>query len=214
MAVARSQDLGPERWAEKHPSDLLLAEFIHRAANDFAIASIEVCNASKLASYAAVQDHLELVGARLQALASIQRLLQPPGEAPIHLGDRLCELCHYYAEARFAGQGAFVRLRTVEAWADPGPGWALLLIVSELLTNAARHAFRAPGGLVEIELARDGDMIRCEIADNGVGIGQETAARRGGTALIAELARSADIAFVLQPRDRGSGFELRLACSG
>lgn len=104
-----------------------------------------------------------------------------------------------------------MRLRTVEVWADPEPGWALPLIVSELLTDATRHAFRAPGGLVEIELVKDVDMIHCGIADNGVGIGRETARRQAGIVLIAQLARRADIAFVSQPGSRGA---LETALSG
>jgi two-component sensor histidine kinase len=162
----------------------------------------------------AVQDRLARAATRLHALASIQRILQPPREDPIDLGNHLCELCHYQAEARFAEQGAFIRLQACEVVLDAERGWALLAIVSELLTNAARHAFDGRGGLVRIELTRGGGTILCRISDNGVGVVAIRRERRMGTAIVEELARDAGIDFRMLLRDTGTAFELRLVVSG
>jgi len=191
-------------------SDLLLAEFIHRSANDFAVACAEIHLASRMPSLSATQERLERVVMRLHALASIQRMLQPPRASVIDLGNALCELCHHSAEARFADQGAFIRLRTCEGLVDSKRGLAVLMIVSELLTNAARHAFYGPGGLVEIDVTRADEMIHCRISDNGAGVSPDPAKRRTGTAIIAELARGAGIVFTMPPADSGSRFELRV----
>lgn len=192
--------------------DLLLAEFIHRTANDLAVACAEVHVASRLPSLAAVRDRLDITVGRLHALASIQRILQPPCDDDIDIGDALCDLCQYQAEARFADQGAFIQLRTCEGRLDATRGAALLMIVSELLTNAARHAFDGPGGLVEIDVTKLGDSIRCRISDNGVGF--EIGGGKGGvgTALIAELARSAGIGFTMPASNTGMRFELSAPC--
>jgi two-component sensor histidine kinase len=196
--------------AETPASALILAEFIHRAANDFATACAEVNFAAAMSTHSAVQERLIKVVARLHALATIQRLLLPPREPLIDLGNRLCELCHYQAEARFAAQGAFIRLRTCEVMVDAGRGWILLMIVSELLTNAARHAFNGPGGVVQVEIRRTGDTILCEVSDDGAGIRSAKGRRGTGTAIVEELARGANIDFVSLPRHCGTGFELRL----
>ena len=191
-------------------SDLLLAEFIHRSANDFAVACAEINVASRLPSLSAMRERLERVVLRLHALASIQHMLQPRHVGVIDLGNALCELCHHCAEARFAEQGAFIRLQTCEGPVDAVRGVAVLMIVSELLTNAARHAFREPGGLVEVELTRADDVIYCRVSDNGSGLSSGPGKRGTGTAIIAELARGADIVLTTPPTDSGSRFELRV----
>jgi two-component sensor histidine kinase len=193
-------------------SDLLLAEFIHRSANDFAVACAEIRIASRMPSLSATHERLQRVVARLNALASIQRMLQPPRVDVIDLGNALCELCQYSAEARFAEQGAFIRLRTCEGLIDAKRGQAVLMIVSELLTNVARHAFRGPGGLVEIDAIRVDDRLLCRISDNGVGIGSDPGKRRTGSAIILELARDAGIALTISSSESGSRFELSMPC--
>jgi len=124
------------------------------------------------------------------------------------LGDALCELCHLQAEARFADQGAFIHLRSCDILLDTARGWALLMIVSELLTNAARHAFTEPGGLVQVELMAGEGEITCLVRDNG--IGHRSAQRRTGSALLARLAGEAGISITVLPCEIGSSFELRL----
>jgi two-component sensor histidine kinase len=190
--------------------ELLLAEYIHRTANDFAIASAEIHVASRMRAPSAVRDQLAQAATRLHALASIQRILLPPREASIDLGNCLCELCYYVAEARFAERESFIRLQTCEVVLDAERGWALLAIVSELLTNAARHAFHSPGGLVLVEVARRGDTILCRISDTGVGLAAAGREPRMGTAIVEALARGAGIDLLILPRDTGTAIELRL----
>jgi two-component sensor histidine kinase len=48
--------------------------------------------------------------------------------------------------------------------------WRLGLIVSELVTNAARHAFKEHGGLIRVELRATTKSLECRVIDNGVGI--------------------------------------------
>ena len=190
--------------------ELLLAEYIHRTANDFATAGAEIQAASRMPTLSAVQERLAQAAARLHALASIQRILLPPREASIDLGNCLGELCYYLAEARFAEGGSLIRLHSCEVVLDAERGWAMLAIVSELLTNAARHAFHSPGGLVRIELTRRGDTILCRISDNGVGLAARRGEPRTGTTIVEALARGAGIDLLMLPRDAGAAIELRL----
>ena len=214
MPTTASSNSAPEEHAAPSAADLLLAEFIHRSANDFAVASAEINIASRERSLAAVHQRLEITAARLNALASIQRILQPPRAATVDLGSALCDLCARQAEARFVDREAFIRLRTCEALVDAGRGLAFLMIVSELLTNAARHAFSRPGGLVQIDMTRTGDNILCRIADNGDGMPSHATVKRSGTRIVASLARLSDIEFVMVPGETGSRFELSFCCSG
>jgi two-component sensor histidine kinase len=45
--------------------------------------------------------------------------------------------------------------------------WRLGMIVYELVTNAARHAFGNGNGQIRVELSRAGKIIECRVVDNG-----------------------------------------------
>ena len=45
--------------------------------------------------------------------------------------------------------------------------WRLGMIVYELVTNAARHAFNGKGGEIRVELLRSGPFVECRVLDNG-----------------------------------------------
>src|ERR1700730_7798434 len=66
--------------------------------------------------------------------------------------------------------------------------WRLGLIVSELITNAERHAFRNGGGLIRIELLPSTSFVECRVTDNGVG--EENAVPGHGLRIIESLAKS------------------------
>ncbi|OYY76410.1 MAG: ATP-binding protein [Sphingomonas sp. 28-62-20] len=192
------------------PHRLLLAEFIHRSANDFAVACAEVDLARRAVTFDDARDRLAIVFERLLALASIQRLLQAPRDAEMNFGRKLCELCHYHAQARFAAQGVFVNVRACDIPIDSGRGRILLMIISELLTNVARHAFGSPGGTVDIELAsRDGEIC-CLVRDDGIGIATGRAMSGLGSAIITALAREAGIQCNLLSCRIGTSVELRM----
>lgn len=66
--------------------------------------------------------------------------------------------------------------------------WRLGLIVSELITNAERHAFRSAGGLIRVEILTSTSFVECRIADNGKG--KENACPGRGLKIVEALARS------------------------
>ena len=67
--------------------------------------------------------------------------------------------------------------------------WKLGLIVSELLTNVARHAqFDARHPELRVELMLAGNVVKCRVSDNGSA--PEPIRRGRGLAIIGELASS------------------------
>lgn len=210
---ANSVDIAPAPFlaATGQFHQLLLAEFIHRSANDYAVACAEIYVARRAPTLDAARDRLEVVIERLLALASIQRLLQAPHEETMALGGALCELGSHHAQARFAEQGVFVRVCASDILVDSARGWAMLMIVSELLTNAARHAFDAPGGLVDVMLARCQDEICCSVSDNGIGLQADRGRPGAGSAIVAGLARHCGIRCTHVAGEIGTRVELRMA---
>src|SRR6202023_912316 len=67
--------------------------------------------------------------------------------------------------------------------------WKLGLIVSELLTNVARHAqFDGRHPELRVELMLAGNVVKCAVSDNGSAA--EPVRRGRGLAIIGELANS------------------------
>jgi len=50
---------------------------------------------------------------------------------------------------------------------ESGRCWLLGMIVSELITNATRHAFAGRRGEIRVELFRAGAFVKGSVADNG-----------------------------------------------
>ena len=45
--------------------------------------------------------------------------------------------------------------------------WYAGLIIAELITNAAKHAFGTGGGTIRVEIAHEGDRVQCSVTDDG-----------------------------------------------
>ena len=65
--------------------------------------------------------------------------------------------------------------------------WRLGMIVHELITNAARHAFAGRKGEIRVELSRAGALVECRVLDNGSALGNVRPGR--GLKIIDELTK-------------------------
>jgi two-component sensor histidine kinase len=52
-------------------------------------------------------------------------------------------------------------------WLAPGRCWRLGMIASELITNAARHAFAGGRGRIDVTLSCAERFVSCVVADTG-----------------------------------------------
>jgi serine/threonine-protein kinase RsbW len=69
----------------------------------------------------------------------------------------------------------------------------VLLLVTELVTNAVRHANAGPAAVVRVELRRESDFVRVTVSDEGAGFAAEAPLGRGqangwGLALVDRIA--------------------------
>jgi two-component sensor histidine kinase len=149
---------------------LLLGELAHRTVNDFSAASAALHLARRNAQPDECAGLLAGLALRLDALGTIQRMLQAPDHGrAMDLTGRLEQLCEAMAVARFAERGIELHLQVDDIVIESGRGWRILMIVAELLVNASRHAFGTGGGRVHVRLhARGGDII-VGVRDDGCG---------------------------------------------
>jgi two-component sensor histidine kinase len=99
----------------------------------------------------------------------------------------LQELCFCIAKYRLNRLAIHVLFSADDLRLEGERCWKLGLIVSELLTNVARHAqFDAIDPELRVELMLAGNVVKCRVSDNG---STPEAIRRGrGLSIVGELA--------------------------
>jgi two-component sensor histidine kinase len=159
---------------------LLLNEFTHRVNNELAAAIGMVSTAIARASCEEVRGTLDRIRRSLENFARVQHLLRVPD---LHTRIDGCAylrvLCGAISASRLEGNAIEIVLIEKPLLIDSEQCWRLGLIVSELITNAVRHAFASGRGRITVEARCDGSMIHCRVSDNGTGM----AANPGGTGL-------------------------------
>jgi two-component sensor histidine kinase len=68
--------------------------------------------------------------------------------------------------------------------------WLLGMVVHELITNAARHAFPGKNGGIRVELSRAGRFVECRVMDNGSA--PKNVQQGRGLKIITELVKALD----------------------
>jgi two-component sensor histidine kinase len=166
---------------------LLLREFSHRINNEFAsaigmisVAAAHLANAEAKAALAAVED-------QLHNYARVNHALQmPEHNSRIDAAAYLRQLCRAICYAKLDAKGIKLLLVERTFQMDSERCWRLGLIVSELITNSTRHAFRDDRGLIRVELLPSASIIECRVTDNGT---SKSIVRPGnGTKIIDRLA--------------------------
>jgi len=127
---------------------LYVAELLHRVSNEYASA---ISLASVMASRAPspeVRSALKTVIEHLVQLATAHRVLLPPVvDGTVDLGDYLTRLCQAKVAVELERRGTTLRLAVVSPVAlEHSRCWRIGLIVSELITNAARHGLPSGHG--------------------------------------------------------------------
>jgi two-component sensor histidine kinase len=169
---------------------LLLRELNHRIGNDLTsvicTVSTKAMQSDNMAVRAALLDVVDL----LHDCADVHRALHMPDkkrltDAAAYL-HRLCFSVTKYQLDRLAIRVLF---SADDLQLEGERCWKVGLIVSELLTNVARHA-NFDGGPPELraELTLSGNVVKCKVADNGSA--PEPVRRGQGLTIIGELASS------------------------
>ena len=179
---------------------LLLREFSHRINNEFtsAIGAISIAarsaNNEANAALAAVQD-------QLQNYAQVHHALQlPEHSSRIDVAAYLQQLCQAISRSKLDRKGIELRLVERPFRMDSERCWRLGLIVSELITNAERHAFRNAGGCIRVELLPSQSFAECRVTDDGTNEGNINLPGHG-LSIVEALARS--LGGTIDQRHRG-----------
>ena len=169
---------------------LLMLEVTHRINNEFASLIAIMQRASRGLTDAGAKA---VFGEMIDCLfnhAEVHRALAMPerGEL-IDAADYLGTLCRAISQSKLARRGITLTLLADSQYAMSAQCWMLGMIVSELVTNSARHAFAEAGGDIRVDLRSCGDQMQCCVSDNGAGSAAPSRSpRRSGLKIVERLA--------------------------
>lgn len=212
MAIARVRRESELRELARS-REVLVREADHRIKNSLqmvvSLLSLQRSRLKEQQAVAALDDAI----ARVFAIAESHRALhQSTDFSTIMLGRMLSDLCEHVGHLSTTIAIGCSCESGIEL--DAERAIPLGLIVSELLTNALRHAYPdGRSGMVRLRAAMNGDDIEVTIHDDGVGMPADTAAGQGslGTTIINALVRQIRAEFsVSSVPGQGTEAELRL----
>jgi two-component sensor histidine kinase len=148
---------------------LLLRELNHRINNELTSAicavSVKAVQSDSAAVKAALFDVVEL----LHQCADVHRALRIPDNGRLtDAAKYLQQLCSTITRYRLDRLAILVVFSADDLRLEGERCWMRGLIVSELLTNVARHAqFDARRPELRVELVLAGNVVKCRVSDNG-----------------------------------------------
>jgi two-component sensor histidine kinase len=178
--VEPGQVTRPDAW-------LYLEEITHRALNEYTVMLAIVRRASRSVMDETSEQALEDVAGRLRAAAMSFLALRPPMDGLLRdLSRELETLCASLSDSFLSHRRITLTLTSEPVAISAYRCWQLSLIISELVTNAARHAFLLrPSGCIEVTTRIRDENIECAIVDDG--ICEETVKPGRGTAIVDAL---------------------------
>lgn len=191
-----AQRAGRERAAKLAERELLLRELNHRVTNNFTmVASLLQMQASRAQDPVARAALAQALN-RVMSISHAHRNLYVAGgqAARIDLASYLEELCRSLAEALFLGDFVALECQAHPASMERDRAVAIGLVVNELVTNAAKHAFTdGVGGRITVTFEPAGEGWRLTVSDDGKGLPADYhSGRHGlGRGLVEAFARQA-----------------------
>ena len=164
---------------------LYVTELLHRVQNDYTRA-ISLASTMQIQSTEAKEALCQIVD-HLHASANAYRLLwpRPPGEL-VDFTTEITALCRAMASSILDRNGISSNLSTAAPiLLDGFRCWRANLILSELITNAARHAFNSRGGQISVDVAVSCGQVICTVSDDGSSSGTPKAGH--GTQIVDAL---------------------------
>jgi two-component sensor histidine kinase len=167
---------------------LLLREMHHRFANTLMVLMSMLQDEFSIAP--AFRDSINRCEARMVAFGNLHRSLVIGATTEwIPVRDYIEHLCEALSDALLKPRGIRCEVFADEGEVPSGRCEQLGLVITELVTNAAKHGFCGRNeGLVRIALINEIDSLICSVSDNGVGTDMESMG--GGSKILDQLVRA------------------------
>jgi two-component sensor histidine kinase len=148
---------------------LYVAELLHRVQNEYTSAISFTSMIASRSPNPEAKAALSQVIDHLHALAKVHYVLFPPFSGGlVDFTDDLTQLCQAIVSADLDRRGVILDLAVSgPILIDGSRSWRANLILSELITNASRHAFGRRGGRISVVVMIATEWIVCRVSDDG-----------------------------------------------
>jgi two-component sensor histidine kinase len=171
---------------------LYITEFLHRVHNEHTCAISLATRLAARSTHEETKAALSQIINRLHALAASHQMLRPPlTTGSVDLSANLAQLCHAMTSSGLAERDIELHLAVTEpVMLDAKRCWRAELIISELITNASRHAYPSQAGRISVAVGTAAGQIICRVSDDG---SPSATVKRGlGSELVDGLAADLD----------------------
>jgi len=199
-----------ERDRQIADRDLFLEEFDHRVKNNFAIVA-SLLEMQRRRADPPTAEALGIALARIESIARAHRHLYRGSQQPgaVQMSDYLNELCAALRTALMLDAQIALRCHADPAAMPRDRAVSIGLVVNELVTNAAKHAFAGRDrGMIDVRFVACPSGWRLTVTDDGIGIPPTPKPRASdgglGTRLIDAFARQAGGTITTRSSDEGT----------
>lgn len=164
-----------ERDRQIADRDLFLAEFDHRVKNNFTIVASLLDMQRRRAADPATADALAAALSRVESIGRAHRHLYRGGQPGlVEMRDYLGDLCATLSDALLLRGGVVLECEAAEGALPRDRAVSVGLVINELVTNAAKHAFNGrETGMITVAFGpRPGGWL-LTVSDDGSGIGEK-----------------------------------------
>jgi len=212
LAIERQKYDRELRIALDH-QQVMLKEINHRVKNSLQLVTSMLNIRANSQSDPTVHIVLTEAAARVGAISRAHdRLYRSADVTRIEIGKYLSEVCSDLSQAIHHCEIAFSSEGPVLMQTDRAINLALL--VTELVTNAAKHAYGEDGGPVNVKLkTEDSETISITVQDHGKGLPDDFEPKGShglGMRLITALSKQMHAVLEIPKRDTGASFVLRV----
>jgi two-component sensor histidine kinase/PAS domain-containing protein len=203
-------DITDRKAAESHQSEMF-DELNHRVKNNLAAVSAMLGMQARVSEDLGVREQLQKAVDRIQTIADVHASLYRGTSADqVDLGAYLQRLGERLSTTLVDPERVHVEVDAAPVMAPLDEAVALGLIVNELVTNAAKHAYPPPAsGVISVSLKQPRSGIELRVADRGVGLPQVIEGRGIGMRLVRSLVQQCRGEMEVG-RDGGASFTIRL----
>jgi len=202
-------EITDRKTAEARHSELF-DELNHRVKNNLALIS-SMLGLQARASGPDVQAQLQKAVDRIQAIADVHaRLYRSSRKDDVDFAAYLADLCRRLAESLLEDDRVRITVQAEPVVMPLDRAVALGVVVNELVTNAAKHAYPAPAsGEISVRLERTASGLVLSISDTGQGLPQDISGPGLGMRLVRSLVQQIGGALDIE-RSQGAAFHVRL----